>query len=120
MGAFFGHGSVKHMAEVSAPSPDMGHLTALAMALIPAMYTYSGWNATVYVGSEVKQPERTIPLSLLSGVVLTACLYMGLNALYIYALPVEGMKGVVAIASASAQTLFSPTAARILSAMIAV
>ena len=119
-GCLFGHGDLTHLRPLLPAQSGWWIAGALATALVPVMYTYSGWNATVYVGGEVKRPERTIPLSLLWGVVLTAGLYLGLNLLYLYALPVEGMKGVVAIASAAAQALFGPTAARVLSAIIAV
>ncbi len=114
-GAFFGHGSFANIHPLWAPGsglspqpPALSVLAALAMALIPIMYTYSGWNATVYVGSEVKNPERTIPLSLLGGVLLTASLYLILNAVYVYAMPVPEMKGVIAIAKEAAGRLFSP------------
>jgi APA family basic amino acid/polyamine antiporter len=119
-GAAWGHGSFSHLHPLLPSNPGGWIALALATALIPIMYTYSGWNATVYVGSEVERPSRTIPLSLLLGVLLTAALYLGLNALYLYALPVSGMRGVIAIAAASAQLLFNPTAARVISAMIAV
>jgi basic amino acid/polyamine antiporter, APA family len=89
------------------------------MAMIPIMYTYSGWNATVYVGSEVIRPGRTIPLSLIFGVALTASLYLLLNAVYAYALPVAQMKGVIAIAKEASGSLFTPTAAQVVSFFIA-
>ena len=95
-----------------ASAAALGILAGLAMALIPIMYTYSGWNATVYVGSEVKNPSRTIPLSLILGVCLTAALYLLLNAVYVYAMPVSQMGGVIAIAKEAAGVMFSPAVAR--------
>jgi len=72
-----GHGDFGHLHPWLPEHSGPWIAGALATALVPVMYTYSGWNATVYVGSEVKQPERTIPLSLLLGVILTASLYLG-------------------------------------------
>ena len=63
------------------------------------------------MGSEVERPERTIPLSLILGVSLTASLYLLLNAVYIYAMPVPQMRGVIAIAKEASGVLFSPAAA---------
>ncbi len=117
-GMIFGQGDFSHFHATMAEHP-IGLATAFATALIPIMYTYSGWNATVYVGSEVENPSRIIPLSLLSGVLITATLYMALNLLYVYALPVEAMKGEVAMASTASKALFGDTAGRIISAMIA-
>ena len=118
-GAFLGKGQIANIHPVWVHDPGVGITAGLAMALIPIMYTYSGWNATVYVGSEVVRPERTLPLSLILGVTLTASLYLLLNAVYVYALPVPEMKGVIAIAKEASARLFSPGAAQLFSFFIA-
>jgi APA family basic amino acid/polyamine antiporter len=119
IGMSSGDGAWHNFSPAWAPSGGMW-MAALATSLIPVMYTYSGWNATVYVGSEVKNPSRIIPLSLLFGVLITAVLYVSLNVFYIYAVPVDRMRGVIAVAQLASITLFGTTAAKILSAMIAV
>jgi APA family basic amino acid/polyamine antiporter len=121
VGALAGHGSLanRHPMFSAAQSTQSSVFAALAMALIPIMYAYSGWNATVYVGSEVKNPDRVIPLSLLGGVALTATLYLILNAVYVYAMPVPEMRGVIAIAKECAGRLFSPGVAGFVSFFIA-
>jgi len=108
----FGHGHLSNAAPLIPSASSSWHLTAFLSALIPIMYTYSGWNATVYVGSEVHRPERTIPLSLIGGVLLTACLYLLLNTIYIYAVPVSAMAGEIAAAKVAAGALFEPRAAQ--------
>jgi len=128
-GVLWGHGhlanalplwSVERQASSATASALHASLfTGLAMALIPIMYTYSGWNATVYVGSEVLKPSRTIPLSLILGVLITATLYLLLNAVYIYAVPVAQAKGVIAIAKEAAGAMFSPRIASSISFFIA-
>jgi APA family basic amino acid/polyamine antiporter len=111
-GLFFGHGSLAHALPILPPASVAWSLTAFLSALIPIMYTYSGWNATVYVGSEVRNPGRIIPLSLMGGVLLTALLYLLLNAIYIYAVPVQAMAGQIAAAKVAAGSLFLPRAAQ--------
>src|SRR5262245_22325531 len=49
---------------VEAPPFDLG---ALAVSLVWISFAYSGWNAAAYVAGEVREPERTLPLSLLGG-----------------------------------------------------
>ncbi|MFA5975305.1 MAG: amino acid permease [Elusimicrobiota bacterium] len=117
-GAFFGSGHLSNALPLLTTHPT-GWLAGIAMALIPIMYAYSGWNATVYVGGEVKRPERTIPLSLIAGVLLTASLYLLLNVVYLYAMPVTEMQGVIAIARSASERMFSPNAARFVSFFIA-
>jgi len=81
--------------------------------------SYSGWNAATYVAEELKQPARTLPLSLAYGTALVAALFIGLNVLFIYAVPLESMKGVVAVGALAAQHLFGPAVAGIFAATMA-
>ena len=117
--AFLGHGSFANVHPLLSRDMGVGTFGLMAMALIPIMYTYSGWNATVYVGSEVIKPSRTIPLSLILGVLITASLYLLLNVVYIYAMPVGQMKGVIAIAREASGVMFSPAIAKNVSFFIA-
>jgi len=117
--ALIGHGSFSNIHPIQPETGGVWILSGIAMALIPIMYTYSGWNATVYVGSEVKNPSKIIPLSLILGVCLTAGLYLLLNVIYIYAMPVPQMKGVIAIAKEAAGVMFSPKIAGGISFFIA-
>jgi len=117
-GLALGDGSWGHFSPVW-PSPGGSPWVLLAVALIPVMYTYSGWNATVYVGSEVKNPGRTIPYSLLLGTLLITVLYLVMNMVYLYAIPVWKMKGVVAVAAEASSALFGRQTSQAISGLIA-
>ena len=80
-----GHGSVAHFA--SSPTPP----AAWMLALIPVMFSYSGWNAAAYVAEEVRDPARNVPLALGIGTITVVALYVGLNALYVFAFPVADL-----------------------------
>lgn len=71
-------------------------------------FAYSGWNAATYVAEELKRPERTLPAALAFGTLLVAALYLGLNVMFLYAAPLESLKGVTAVASVAAKHLFGP------------
>jgi APA family basic amino acid/polyamine antiporter len=118
-GTLLGKGSLQNIHPVLPAESGGWIFGAMAMALIPIMYTYSGWNATVYVGGEVEKPARTIPMSLILGVLITASLYLLLNFIYIYAMPVPEMKGQIAIARVASEKLFSPQLAQLVSFFIA-
>ena len=66
----------------------------MLLALIPIMFTYSGWNAGAYVAEEVRDPERNVPLALGLGTLAVIVIYLSLNALYLYALPVAELPSV--------------------------
>jgi len=76
------------------------------------MFTYSGWNAATYVAEEVRAPGRSVPLALGLGTAAVVVIYLGLNALYVYALP---MPELAHINDESSRTLIDTVAARLFS-----
>lgn len=76
------------------------------VSLIYVMYAYSGWNAATYIGEEIKNPQRNIPLALLLGVLIIVTLYLGINLLYVKVLSVEEMSGIVEIGAKTAEKIF--------------
>ena len=88
----------------------------LFVSLLFIYFSYSGWNAATYVAEELRHPSRTLPLSLAIGTGLVATLFIGLNVLFIYAVPLESMKGVVAVGALAATHLFGPAVAGLFSA----
>ncbi len=81
------------MVASGASSPDVGTAAAtgvpfsgMLLALVPIMFTYSGWNAAVYVAEEVRNPERNVPLALGLGTATVIVIYVALNALYLHVL----------------------------------
>ncbi|OVE78448.1 hypothetical protein BVX98_00365 [bacterium F11] len=94
-------------------------LFAIAVALVPMAFAYSGWNSTVLVGEEVKNPGRIIPLSLLLGTLATTAIYVLMNAVYLYAVPVGKLVGEVRIADLTAANLFGSGAQVITKGLVA-
>ena len=70
------------------------------------MFCYSGWNASAYVASEMNEPQRDLPRSLLVGTGLVLVLYLGLNAVYFYGAPAEELAGKVEVGLVAAERLF--------------
>lgn len=54
-------------------------LGGLAQATLIATYDYWGYYNICFLGSEVKQPTRTIPRAILISVVIVACFYLAMN-----------------------------------------
>jgi APA family basic amino acid/polyamine antiporter len=61
------------------------------LALIPVMFSYSGWNAAAYVAEEVRDPNRNLPWSLALGTFTVVVIYLALNVLYLYAMPLADL-----------------------------
>jgi APA family basic amino acid/polyamine antiporter len=62
--------------------------SAWLLALIPVMFTYSGWNAAGYIAEEIRDPNRNVPRAFALGTAAVIVVYLALNALYLYVLPV--------------------------------
>ncbi|HEY3092290.1 MAG TPA: amino acid permease [Vicinamibacterales bacterium] len=84
IGFSWGSGTVAHLAE-RAPIGAAGWL----LALIPVMFTYSGWNAAAYVAEEIREPGRNVPRALALGTAAVVTIYLLMNALYLYVIPVR-------------------------------
>ena len=69
-------------------------VTSWLFALIPVMFTYSGWNAAAYMAEEIRDPGRNVPLALGLGTVAVVAIYLLLNALYLYVMPVGELAAV--------------------------
>ena len=115
-GLLFGKGSMEHFT--LATSVDWS-AEKFAVSLIFVSFSYSGWNAAAYMGDEIANPRRTIPLSLLTGTLIVAALYVLLNVVYLYALTPEAMGGVLGIGAKSATALFGQGISRLFSAAVA-
>jgi APA family basic amino acid/polyamine antiporter len=90
--------------------------SGMLLALVPVMFTYSGWNAATYVAEEVRDPGRNVPLALGLGTAAVVVIYVALNALYLYALPVAELAALPGgrLLDVAAERLFGAGAANLL------
>jgi len=103
---------------VSAATTDF-QLGAFAVTLVWVSFSYSGWNAAIYVAGEVRDPERNLPRSLLLATVTVMAIYVTLNAVLVYAAPVEQLAGQAEIGAIAARALGGQVLERALSAVVA-
>ena len=91
----------------------------IGLSLMWIMFAYSGWNASTYIGAEIKSPVRNLPGSLLIGTGIVLLLYLGLNAIFIYSTPADELKGVIAVGGLAMKNLFGGPAETLFSMLIA-
>jgi APA family basic amino acid/polyamine antiporter len=73
--------------------PTGGLLVALMVmggALVGALFSSDAWNNVTFIAGEVKQPQRTLPLSLVLGTGMVIALYLLANVAYLASLPLSG------------------------------
>lgn len=119
LGFVAGNGSTSHFSMEAVRTSAQSIPAQFAISLFWIYVCYSGWNAATYVAEELKRPERTLPLALTLGTAVVATLYLLLNMVFLYAAPLEQMKGVMAVGSFAATRLFGPETAGIFSALMA-
>ena len=117
-GFSWGNGNFSNFAFPVQEDFDMGHLKTIGLALMVIMYSYSGWNAVTYIGSEVVNPSKNIPRSLITGTLIVTILYVLMNTLYVYALPAAKMKDVISITGLAANDMFNLSLDRLFSVFI--
>lgn len=96
--------------------------SAFAISLAYVTYSYSGWNATIYLAGEVKQPEKNLPRSLLIGTLIVMVLYLLVNFVFLYATPMSAILALEdkeRISALAASYIFGETGGKIMSMLIA-
>ncbi|MFQ5665178.1 MAG: APC family permease [Candidatus Binatia bacterium] len=116
-GPLLGHGSIDNLHPIFS-AVAVAPVAHFGLALSPVLFTYLGWNASVYVASEIRDPGRTVPRSLFIGLAICTAIYLVLNAVYLYALPVNVLRGEVRVGEAAARALFGAAGGTIVAALV--
>jgi amino acid transporter len=102
--------SVQHLEPVWPP-PDrigLGLLGSLASAQLAVLWAYHGWMNIAPVAEEIREPQRNIPLSLLTGVGILIALYLGTNLSYSLVLTQDEMRDMKETAAPQEPGPYSP------------
>lgn len=118
IGFFLGDGSWSHFS--TAGQQPVFEIGNFATALIFVSFAYSGWNAAAYLGGEIKNPGKNIPIALIAGTLLVTVLYLLLNTVYIYSLPTNELAGKIDIGRNAAGALFGDLPSELFSIAIAI
>jgi APA family basic amino acid/polyamine antiporter len=110
-------------AGVSHFTPAWGegvNLSLLGTALIPVMWTYDGWADLSFMGGEVKNPQRTLPLALIFGTVCVMLVYLVVNLgfMYVLTLPEMAKSHLIATSVAERIPLFGGIGAAVIAAVV--
>lgn len=84
LGFSIGQGNTANLVQ-GGPVPPTNWL----VALIPVMFAYSGWNAASYIAEEIRDPGRNVPRAFALGTGAVVAIYLALNMLYLYVLPID-------------------------------
>jgi APA family basic amino acid/polyamine antiporter len=65
-------------------------VTLVGLAMVGALFSSSAWTNVTYIASEVRNPQRNLPLALILGTGIVTVLYVLANLAYLNVLPVAG------------------------------
>ena len=114
-----GRGDWTHLVPAGGSSSSAVSWQTIGLCLTWIMFAYSGWNAATYIGSEVRNPTRNLPRSLLVGTAVVTAIYLLLNLFYVYAIEPQSMEGVISIAGLAVGRAFGKAPEFVVSVLIA-
>jgi APA family basic amino acid/polyamine antiporter len=113
--AVAGDGAGWHTSVAGAgPASTLG---AMAIAFQAVIWTYYGYPDAAKIAEEMVDPGRTLPRVYLSGIGLVTCLYLLLNAAFLYVLPMEKIAGSTLVAGDVMHALFGARAGALMAAL---
>jgi amino acid transporter len=109
-----------HAPSFSNPPVSAGLLASFGGALAGVIWSYDGWTNVSALGSEVKRPERDLPIGLVAGISAVMLLYLSVNFVYLMALDLPALGATPRAAETVVRTLFGGGAARWITAAVLV
>lgn len=116
-----GNGTAQHfIAPAAHPKEGWNLVGGLVAALTGAFMAYDGWINLTFVGGEIRSPQKNIPRSLLTGVLVCITVYLLINLAYLYILPVDAMAASPLVAEDAISIALGKTSGAIVAALIVI
>jgi len=105
-------------AEATAAPAGGGQLTQLATGLVAIIWAFDGSMSAASIAGDVRDPGRTIPRALFTGLAIITAVYVLVNLAYFHVLGYAGVAGSDAVAAASLEAILGPAGARVIAVMV--
>lgn len=103
-----------------APAAGDARWGGLGLALVAALFAYSGIPDSAAIAGEVRDPGRVFPRALLAGIAAVIVVYLAVNAAYLYVLPYDVVRTSPLVASATAVRVIGPAGASLMAAAVVI
>jgi amino acid transporter len=108
VGLFSGRGDFSHLG---MSIKGVGGMAGFFAAMVSALWAYDGWNNVSMVSSEIRNPQRNLPRSLILGTLAVMVIYLLINVAYFYVLTPEQVASTHRLASDMMSSLYGKAAA---------
>ncbi len=109
LGLFSSQGSTANFTSSVMPNP--GGASGFFVALVAILWAYDGWNNVSMVSSEIKNPQRNLPLALIFGTLGVMAIYLLANTAYFYVLSSAEVAASDRVPAQMMRKLFGPSGA---------
>jgi len=118
LGFIIGKGTAVDLSLTPAELSTSQLIIGFGVALVAVSWAFDGWNNINFVAGEIKNPKRNLPFSLILGTMGITVLYVLTNYIYLYALPINEMIGVIRIAEKAFTALFGTSTGALIAAAV--
>ena len=92
--------------------------SALALAFLPVYFAYSGWNAAIFIGGEIKDPGRNLPRALVGGTIVVTVLYLILCVGFLSVFSMGALANTGEAGTAAARAMFGTVGVFVVTTLI--
>ncbi|MEZ6243356.1 MAG: APC family permease [Phycisphaerales bacterium] len=93
---------------------------AVFMAMVPAFFSYGGWQHALWIAGEIKDTERKLPLATVVGVLIVIAVYLAANWAYLRLLGADGVAGTKTLAADAVGQVWANVGRRVVAGAVAV
>ncbi|HVS45225.1 MAG TPA: amino acid permease [Verrucomicrobiae bacterium] len=119
-GLFSPHAVAAAAAERAATANGFGLFAIFMLAIVPVIFSYSGWQTASFMTAELKSPERTLPQGMIWGVLGVVGLYVAVNLVCLHVLGEGGLANTTTPASDIARLLLGPKGQIVMATIVAI
>jgi APA family basic amino acid/polyamine antiporter len=101
------------------PSPGW-HWTQFATAMVAVIWAYDGISSITTIAGEVRDPQRTLPISLIASIATIATVYVLVNMIYFFVLGFNGVALSGAVAAEALKAAIGPAGGLVIAGMVMV
>ncbi len=113
------HGAGAGPAVARPAAPATPWIALLFAGLVPTLFAYGGWQHVLWIGGEVENPRRNVPLATVVGVSVVVVVYLAVNWAYLHLLGYTGVSGSRALASDAVSVVWPRAGARVVAGAVA-
>ena len=104
---------------VGSANPQIG-IDNFLRAVGAGLFAFGGWHMVTYSAEETRDAPRTLPRALIGGMLIVIAIYMALNTLYLYILPLDFVITSTRVAADAADAVIGRGGATLLALLVVV